>query len=180
MATGAGFRPVRWFVTMERSLDEPLARLPLPAGVRLARWSEELDGDVLDAYNDAFLDHFGFEPISLVAWRHRVPDKPGFLPGASVLALEGSRVVGFVLCNLFDGSSATPSAWLDLIGVREGWRKRGLASALILEAMVALREAGHARVWLGVDADNSTGAVSVYARQGFRTSRREVMYAKDL
>ena len=58
-----------------------------------------------------------------------------------------------------------------VVSVRRPWRKRGVASALMLSAMLALREQGFETAALGVDADNPSGAVAIYERLGFRRSR---------
>lgn len=71
-------------------------------------------------------------------------------------------------------------AWIGQIGVRRGWRKRGLATALLCESMRAFRAAGFEWAVLGVDAESLTGAVGVYERVGFRTSLQTVVYALTL
>jgi ribosomal protein S18 acetylase RimI-like enzyme len=68
--------------------------------------------------------------------------------------------------------------WLDHISVRRPWRRRGLASALITDALRALREAGLAEAALGVDAENVSGALRVYEALGFRRARTGVSYRK--
>lgn len=181
LARKAGYRPVRWFMAMERPLAELPARQPLPAGLRLSAWSDDLDEAVRDAANDAFRDHVGFEPVGQEAWRHRMAGHPGFLPRQSVLALDGARVAGFVLCRASGAEGgARPQAWLDLIGVRREWRRQGLASALMVEALAALHDTGHAQAMLGVDTGNLTGAIGLYERQGFRARRTEALFVREL
>jgi mycothiol synthase len=68
--------------------------------------------------------------------------------------------------------------WLEHISVRRPWRKRGLASALIVDSLRALREAGLAEAALGVDAENVSGALRVYEAIGFRRARTGVSYRK--
>ncbi len=68
--------------------------------------------------------------------------------------------------------------WLEHISVRRPWRRRGLASALIADALRALRDAGLDEAALGVDAENVSGALRVYEALGFRRVRTGVSYRK--
>ena len=56
------------------------------------------------------------------------------------------------------------------MSVRRPWRRRGLASALILSACVALRERGMTEAALGVDSESLSGALGMYERLGFAQS----------
>ena len=62
--------------------------------------------------------------------------------------------------------------WVSVLGVRPRWRRRGLASALLLHAFGEFHRRGRKRVGLGVDAENTTGAVALYERVGMRPVRR--------
>jgi mycothiol synthase len=184
----AGYDTLRWFTKMQRplaggALTGSGSLAPLPAPIAVVPWSLELDEAIRDAHNDAFRDHFGFEPTPRDGWRHRISQDPHFLAAHSRLAMDGPRVVGYVLCAASDeetSSDAGPTAWLGIIGVRRGWRRRGVASVLIAAAMDGLREAGYASVLLDVDADSQTGAVGLYERHGFRPLRTEVLYGKEV
>jgi ribosomal protein S18 acetylase RimI-like enzyme len=184
LAVRAGYRPLRWFVRMTRPIAADLAdRRELPAGLSATPWGQRLDEATRDACNDSFRDHFGFEPIPSIAWRHRISGDPRFLPEQSRLAIVGDLVVGFVLCLRGGGAGDTlagPSAWLDSIGVRRGWRRMGVASALIARSLTALGEAGFRTALLEVDAESPTGALGLYERHGFRAVHREVILAREL
>ena len=62
--------------------------------------------------------------------------------------------------------------WLERVSVRRPWRRRGLARSLIAEAMRALRDKGLEQAALGVDSENPTGALDLYAGLGFAEARR--------
>ena len=114
------------------------------------------------------------------AWRYRVDDDAAFLRPASRLTIEGGRVVGLVLCSeqAADGADGR-TAWLDLIAVRRAWRKRGVASAMMASALVALSEEGFRTAALDVDTDSPTGALDLYGRHGFRVRRTETVHALE-
>jgi ribosomal protein S18 acetylase RimI-like enzyme len=182
LARRAGMVPLRWFVKMSRSTDVPVAVAPVPPGIEVVTWSDARSDAVLDARNDAWRDHWAYEPMPESVWRHLFRDDPTFLPAASRLALEGDRVVGFVLCTeqLSDEGGDGRTAWLDHIGVRRDARRRGLASALMAASLVALAEEGFRTVSLDVDADSPTGALGLYERAGFRAIRTETLFGLEL
>jgi ribosomal protein S18 acetylase RimI-like enzyme len=68
--------------------------------------------------------------------------------------------------------------WLERISVRRPWRKRGLATALIVSALEGLRDRGMTDAMLGVDAENVTGALGLYEKLGFRVKDRSTNYRK--
>ena len=68
--------------------------------------------------------------------------------------------------------------WLEHISVRAPWRRHGLATALIARSLHDLRALGLAEAALGVDAENVTGALSVYEAMGFRRDRTHLSYRK--
>jgi ribosomal protein S18 acetylase RimI-like enzyme len=180
---GAGFEPMRWFTEMRRPLDEPVPDGQAPSGLRFEPWSDEHAEAARDAHNDAFRDHWGSQPITPDEWRHQHVDAPGFLAELSRLALDGDHVVAYVLCHRYPGDqerTGRSSVWLETLGTRRDYRRRGLASALIGDVLRAIQAAGFDQAELGVDTDNPTGAVGLYERLGFQPTRRWVFTAKQL
>lgn len=182
LAREAGLEPARWFIKMSREMAQPVRLSPVPAGLEVVAWTDDLTEAALDARNDAWRDHWGYEPMPLDVWRHLLVEDPSFLRPASRLAIADGRVVGFVLCTEQASEEAGDgrTAWLDLIAVRREWRRRGLASALISASLVALAEEGFRIGVLDVDADSATGALGLYERHGFRAVRTETLHARDL
>jgi mycothiol synthase len=182
LAASEGFTAMRWFTKMARSTATPVQVQRAPVGVNVGPWQPERSLNVLEARNDAWQDHWGYEPMSRAHWEHLVPADPAFLPGVSRVAVAGSRVVGLVLASeqATDEAGLGRTAWLDQIAVRRSWRRQGLASALITSSLVALRDAGFATVALNVDTDSPTRALGLYERYGFRPIRTEVLYAREL
>jgi mycothiol synthase len=70
--------------------------------------------------------------------------------------------------------------WLGTIGVRRGYRRRGLASALIARSLAGFRDAGAAEAGLDVDLENPSGAPRVYGALGFGVTRRSTIYVKSI
>jgi len=62
--------------------------------------------------------------------------------------------------------------------VRRPWRRRGLASALIVSALAGLRDAGMTEAMLGVDTENPSGALHLYESLGFGVREHATTYRK--
>lgn len=71
-------------------------------------------------------------------------------------------------------------AWIGELGVRQPWRRRGLATAMLNHSMRAFKTEGLDFATLGVDTENPTNALGVYQQVGFSTVRRSVSFAKSI
>jgi ribosomal protein S18 acetylase RimI-like enzyme len=167
--TRRGFRPIRHFFRMHADLgEEPLApRWPAGISVRTFR-----DGDaraVYDANLDAFADHWDFEPIDFEDWQHLLIRASDFDPALWFIAEEGNEIAGICLCAL---ERRPGTGHVHILGVRPHWRRRGLGTTLLLHAFRELRRRGRAQADLGVDGENTTGAVRLYERAGMRVATR--------
>lgn len=179
----AGYRPMRFFSRMERRLDGPVAARESREGLAVTTWRADLDEAIRDAHNDAFRDHWGFEPQSPDTWRYRYSDNPDFLPPASFVALDGPVIAGYVMSRSTDAQGLAangPRAELATLGVRRDYRGGGVGSALITRVLDALRQGGFVGAILHVDTENTTGALRLYERHGFQSVRRHVAFGKVL
>jgi ribosomal protein S18 acetylase RimI-like enzyme len=179
-----GFVPTRYFFKMERDLSTPIPTVPLPPELTLTNWLPEKDEAVRLAFNDSFRDHFGFFPVDEALWQAGFTGKPDFRGDLTRLAVDDhGRVIGFCLTSISperNAQSGKNEGFLDDIGVIRGWRKRGIASALIVAAMQALQDAGLTVASLGVDTENPTGALRLYENLGFQATRRSITFQKEL
>ncbi len=172
-----GLEVDRSFVEMERDLSEPIDPAPLPPSLELRTWSRDLDEAVRRAHNESFAEHWGSEPLSTERWARWLSGTENFLPDASFVVLDGEEVVGYTMNAAYpeewEGLGHS-EGWINGLGTRPAWRGRGIASALIARSCLAFRDLGHERAALGVDSDNATGALGLYERHGFRSTRREI------
>lgn len=183
LQAAAGFVPMRWFAEMLRPLDQPLPAAHVPEGIELLPWTTERNEDTRDAHNDAFRDHWGSSPVSHEEWRHQHADAASFRPELSRVAVDRGAVVAYAACHRYpedDAATGRSSVWLETIGVRRAYRRRGLASAVIVDVLAALRAARLDAAELGVDSSNPSGAFGLYERLGFRETRRWVFTGKQL
>jgi ribosomal protein S18 acetylase RimI-like enzyme len=107
--------------------------------------------------------------------------KPGFLPGATWLAVSFNNEVS-TFCGTVQGViDRNGMGSIQNLGIVPQQRGRGLGTALMMKALAGFQQAGLRRAFLEVTAQNS-GAVRLYKRLGFARARTvykvsEVAYA---
>ena len=178
-----GYEIIRYFYTMRRDLSQPIADVVLPDGITLQNWSPEIDERVFEASNEAFRDHWGFEPSSRDQWERYSIGRESFRSDLSFIAMDGEEVAGFSINYLSQEENERndiQEAWVGDLAVRRRWRKRGLATALLNQSMQAFKTDGMDFATLGVDTENPTGALGVYQRVGFVQVKRSMTYFKDV
>ena len=181
-ATAAGFRPHTYGFQMRRPLDEPIADAPLPDGLEVRPVAPDQHRAIWDADVEAFRDHA--EPVErdesdFQSWF----SKSNLDTSLWHVAWAGEEVAGSVMAFIWPDENASLGVrrgWLEHVSVRRPWRRRGLASALITDALRMLKAGGFEDAMLGVHGENPTGAVALYERLGFRVHRRWVLWRKGL
>ena len=177
-----GFQPVRHFYRMRRDLAEPIPDRPLPDGLEWRSYGPDIDERLWLADNEAFLDHWSHEPISANDWQQFIVGRSSFRPDLTWAVMDGDELAAFSL-NHFDPDEAEREGyrpgWIGSLGTRRPWRKRGLASALLVKSMRAFKEAGLDHAMLGVDAQNPTGALGLYEGLGFKIIKRTTVFHKQ-
>ena len=173
----SGFAPVRYAFRMELDLaDEPPAPR-WPEGVAVRTYVSEDARAVYDAEAEVFAGDWNYARPDFEDWRHEHVLSSEFDPGLWFLAEEEGELAGFSLCR----SERRPgTGHVGELGVRMPWRRRGLGTALLLHSFRELRRRGRARADLGVDADNPTGALSLYEGVGMRVAHRWDTYERSL
>ncbi len=177
-----GYTIVRYGFEMIRDLNEPIPDLPLPDGLELRPVVEADHRTIWDADVEAFRDHWE-------AAERTEQDFAGWFTEPNLdtslwrVAWDGDEVAGSVMTSIWTEENkrlGVSRGWLEHVSVRRPWRRRGLASALMTSAMRGLVERGIAEAALGVDAENTSGALRVYESLGFRRLRTGVNYRKAL
>lgn len=178
-----GFQPVRFNSRMRRDLKQPIPEKRLPEGLTLRRYSPELDRPMLDTFNASFQDHWGFEPATEQDWQMFFVQSSDFCPDLTAVAMEGDRVAGLCLSMIHAETNkrrGIKEGWINELGVLREWRKRGVASALLCQAMQAFKAEGLDYAALGVDTENPTGALRLYEQLGFVAFRRFITFSKPV
>lgn len=179
----AGYFVSRHFAEMLR----PLAGAPVaavPEGLRILTFTQEFAEDVRLAHNEAFADHWGSEPRSVQQWDFLLRNEQ-FRPEWSAVALDAAtgELAGYQVSQ-YDperlGKEGREEGYTELLGVRRGWRGRGIARALLADAMERYKAGGMDHACLDVDTESPTGAQGLSERMGYRPLRRTAAWDKKL
>lgn len=179
-----GYSTTRLNFWLEIELDKAPPEPKWPEGVELKTFNEHADlRAVLCTTNEAFKDHWGYVEHDLEEdlkeWKHLIANDPKYDPSLWFLAVAGEEIVGTCL-----GKSEMPDdpnmGWLDALAVLKPWRKRGIATALLQHAFGEFYRRGKTRAGLGADAQNLTGAISLYKKIGMQVKHQFTILEKVL
>ncbi len=176
------YSPVRYHFNMLRSLADEVPDVPSPDGLDVRSVQPDQLRAIWEAKEEAFRDHWG--SFAATEWHYQNwlndPDRDVTLWR---VAWDGDQVAGMVLGSIHAAENEhlrRKRGWLECVAVRRPWRKRGLARALMMQTMQALKARGMAVAVLDVDADNLTGALRLYENIGFHTIKRWTTYQKQI
>lgn len=179
LAARFGFVPVRALLLMGRELTDPLPSVDDPPGVRFATFVPGTDDAAWLAVNArAFADHpeqgrmtqDDLDARKAADWF----DPAGFILAKDADATnENNAQLGFHWTKSHDARTGE----VYVLGVDPAAGGRGLGSALLDRGVRHLRDTGHRRVILYVEADHER-VVGLYRRYGFTETSRDVMYAQ--
>jgi GNAT superfamily N-acetyltransferase len=178
-----GFESVRRFYHMRRDLKQPIADPKLPAGLRLVSYQPGDSERLHAAFNESFADHWNFQPVSKLDWETWFVGGVDFRPDLTWLVKEGDEIAAYSINGVSlerNAQRGVQEGWVHQLGTRRPWRKRGLATQLLLASMQAFKADGQEYATLGVDTENTTGALKVYERVGFEPIRSFVVYEMEL
>ena len=119
---------------------------------------------------DAFDDPWDYEEA-----RQEFLVSATYDPSLWVVALDGDEAVGALF-----GYMANGRGQISAIGVRDSWRRRGIARALLRMGFAMFRDRGVANVRLNVDRGNTSGATRLYELVGMRLRRKWLVVAKTM
>ena len=181
----AGFVAARFSLRMVIELNGHPPRPHFPDGVTVRTMHTGEEHDVIHAVRDSFQDHFGYVDMpfeeEFKLRKHVMENDPYYDPTLWFLAEAGSEIVGMSLCWPRT-SEDEKMGWVDTLGVRRQWRRRGIALALLHHSFCELYLRGAHGVGLGVDGMSLTGATRLYEKAGMHSDpkHRYEMYEKEL
>lgn len=143
------------------------ARPAWPVGARVVTWSGDVAERFFEVYAASFRGRPGFPEPAAAAWIAGNDDDEEFRPGWSLLVeLPGIGDAGFVTAAV---------GWIVQVGVVPAARRRGLARALVTEALGRMAADGEPEAWLTVNVNNP-GAARLYRDLGFLPRGRRARY----
>jgi mycothiol synthase len=174
-----GYELIRHSFQMRIELEGELPDPEWPEGLVVRNFRPGDEERVHAATQAAFADHWDFHPQTFDQWRAYTLDRHDFDPELWWLVEDDGELAAAAV-NSWHFSGDREFGWVQLLGVRPPWRRRGLATALLRQSFLTFRDRGAKRVGLGVDAENTTGAVGLYERVGMRPYRRNDLYERFL
>ena len=174
--TDRGWRQERVFLRMSIDLRGDEARPRPPDGLVLRLFRAEDARGFHAAREEAFADHWNHHPESFEEYRRRTMEADDFDPMLWWVVEDGAEIAAILRCTAvrFGGG------WVDSLGVRPRWRRRGLGELLLRTAFAEFARRGERRVALGVDAQNATGATQLYDRVGMQVAFHANVFRKEL
>ena len=173
-----GYELVRTVYRMSVDLGEGLPAAEVPEGLEIHTFRPGVDEHAMfETMHDAFVDHFRRSDEPFEAWKTRLLGHPNFLPELWWLAWDdaaGEAAGGVIAYDHGD------LGWIQGLGVRRPWRRRGLGAALLAHALAAFEARGQSRVDLGVDAEGATRPLRLYERAGMHASSAYELFRKRL
>jgi len=170
-----GYEAVRGTYVMEIELDDEPPEPEGPEGLTVRTFVPGRDERaVFGAVEDAFRDVWD-RPRGTFERFVGMTESENFDPSLWFLAVDGGEIAGMLLCKTVAGEG-----WVDVVGVRRPWWRRGLGLALLRRAFGEYRGRGVRQVELSVDAGSVTGAPRLYGRAGMRLKTGYVVYQREL
>ncbi len=175
----AGYELFRHAFTMRIHFDGDPSSAEWPEGISVRTFVRGQDDHaVWEAHQDSFVDGFEHATWPYESWREWAFAE-SFDPSLWFVAVEGDEIAGLCLCKSHAGAEGE-LGWVNVLGVRRPWRRRGLGRALLLHAFAEFHGRGKQGAGLGVDGLNPTGAVRLYEEAGMHVARRLDQYKKPL
>lgn len=181
--TAHGYQPIRWFHDMERPLTMPITAPQFPAGFTSRPTTAAEAAAWVEMFNQSFVDHWNHYPMTLEDRQFRL-NQPTYDPHLDWVAVApDGTLAAFCYGHISEEDNIRKhrqDGWIFSLGTRRGFRRRGLARAMLLQGIRQLKDAGLETALLGVDARNPNQAQVLYASVGFRVKETHIAYEKRL
>ena len=161
-----------------RRLDVPIDKPLIPQGFKIRHLSGR---DEVEAY--VALVNSAIPEATSVETHQRWIDTPEYISELDLIAVADDGTFAAFCQSYYDPSELARSTrregWTDPIGTAPAYRKKGLARAIILEALWRLKSRGIEDAVLGVAGSNEV-ARKLYESIGYRAIYRMYDYVKVL
>jgi len=172
----AGFVHERVILRMWRLLGEQVPAPTWIAGVTVRAYDDRDCRAVKALLDDAYAWDAHYTPQSYDEWHSYMTEHDEFDPSLWFLAERNGELIACAL----HWKEHNRRGWLKDIAVHESARGAGLGKSLIRHGLRAYEARGVERVGLKVDEANPTGAVGLYAREGFVIDQHLEIWRKPL
>ena len=180
----AGYAPDRTYFDMRITMDGRPQVPDFPAGITLRAYRHEEDLPLfVDVFRNSFADHYGYveEPFDddVAAFRHWFNSDKNFDPRLVVLAVDEAGLAVGCLVAMKESPRQPGIGFVDIVGVRRGYRRRGLAQAMLCHSFAGYWDRGMSTVGLEVDGSSLTNAVALYEKVGMHVPSELYILRED-
>jgi ribosomal protein S18 acetylase RimI-like enzyme len=151
-------------------LDEEPPPAAWPHGFTVDTLAPGGEHELYETAEEAFADHWDHTARTFEEWM----SNRRLEPDVSFVVRADGDPAAVSLCK----REQFGMGWVDVLGTRPAYRRRGLGELLLRHSFRELYARGARRVGLGVDAESPTGATRLYERVGMRVLHRADVYEK--
>lgn len=174
----------RCFLTMVRSLTDPISDPHLPEGFKVIQTRGIEDAAAwVEMYNQTFIDHWNFHFNTIEDHTYWI-STPKYCPELDLVAVAPDGTFAAFCYGHIDTEQNQQQnrheGWISSLGTRRGFRRMGLARAMLLTGLQRLKAAGLDTAKLAVDTQNPNSAQTLYESVGFRKLHTNLSYAKSI
>ena len=137
-----------------------------PAGSRPDHTASEDTRAIYEVFDKGFKDHWGYVEVPYDDWAKVQPTFSGYDPRLWFLAeVDGAPAAAMTLSRRVEADGAM---YVQQLATLEGYRRRGIASALLAHAFDIAGREGLTQLSLHVDSESTHNAPSVYLKAGLQ------------
>jgi len=178
-----GYRPAQHELDMVRNLDQ-IPEMPLPAGFEIRPVRPDHYGKIWEADKEASRLDWDFSENKWDDEHFKVFMRTNaFQPDLWQVAWKGEMLAGMVLNYIVEEENrqtGRKQGHTEHVFVREQYRGRGLARALLASSFKVLKDHGMDEATLGMEVENPHDPLRLYEGMGFRVVKHFTWYEKPL
>ncbi|MDG9711403.1 GNAT family N-acetyltransferase [Streptomyces sp. DH10] len=163
-----GWRPVRRYSLLAKPVAPDTDTLPpVQPGVSVHACASETDLRLAhDLIEKAFTHHFSHHPVTFEQWCQQLATPTSKVDPTLVwlASVEGIGTVGALAAH----DNRKTMGWVRQLGVIEDARGHGIGAYLLRTAFTTFAMRSRDTVGLGVDTENTTGALALYEKLGMK------------
>jgi mycothiol synthase len=170
-----GYLPIHSFVELGFDDSNKLPEKMMPPGFTLKPAVPADYRKIWEANEEAFEEEWGHRRVTDVDYI-KFLGNPNFNPSLWQIAWRDDEVAGVALSEITERGVGE----ITELSVRKHWRGEGLARALAIHALHALKRQDVKQIRIFTDADDPFGARTLYESIGFRVLTEYIRYQKHV
>lgn len=178
-----GYHPVQHVLDMVRKLDD-IPDMPLPEGFEIRPVTPEHYSMIQQADKESSMQDWDFRHEDWTEERfHHFIASTGSRPDLWQVAWKGDTIAGMVLNYILKEENEQfdrKRGHTEHVSVRQQFRGRGLARALLAHSFRVLKENGMEEAALGMEVENPHDPLRLYQGMGFKIELHLTWYQKPV